>query len=365
MSTQTRAAILDVVAVEKNFGAFRAVDAVSLTVRRGEFITLLGPSGCGKTTMLRMIAGFEIPDAGTIAIDGRDVTRIPPYERPLGFVFQNLALFPHLTVAENIGFGLEVRKVAAAEQRTRIDDALQLVGLPGYGARRVHEMSGGQRQRVALARALVIRPAVLLLDEPLGALDLKLRRQLQLELKSLQQRTGTTFVFVTHDQEEALTMSDRIAVMNGGRIEQLDDAATIYNRPRTSFVAQFIGDTNLLEGRVARSDASGALVELPELALSVEATSEAKLREGQRVALSIRPENLKPAGAGAELAASVAGRVLDGVYAGAHHRYRIDVRGRPILIAVPARPDGGAPFAPGDAIEIGWERAAATLIAQE
>ncbi|MFM8991157.1 MAG: ABC transporter ATP-binding protein, partial [Alphaproteobacteria bacterium] len=237
--------VLEALEVEKNFGAFRAVDGVSLSVRRGEFLTLLGPSGCGKTTMLRMAAGFESPDRGTIRIEGADVTSVPPYSRELGFVFQNLALFPHLTVGENIAFGLEVRKVPVAEQARRIDESLQLVGLAGHAARRVHELSGGQRQRVALARALVIRPAVLLLDEPLGALDLKLRRQLQVELKGLQQRTGTTFVFVTHDQEEALTMSDRIAVMNEGRIEQLDDASAIYDRPRTRFVAQFIGDTNL------------------------------------------------------------------------------------------------------------------------
>jgi ABC-type Fe3+/spermidine/putrescine transport system ATPase subunit len=354
--------VLEALDVEKNFGAFRAVDGVSLSVRRGEFLTLLGPSGCGKTTMLRMAAGFESPDRGTIRIEGADVTGVPPYSRQLGFVFQNLALFPHLTVGENVAFGLEVRKVARAEQARRIEDSLQLVGLAGHAARRVHELSGGQRQRVALARALVIRPAVLLLDEPLGALDLKLRRQLQLELKGLQQRTGTTFVFVTHDQEEALTMSDRIAVMNEGRIEQLDDASAIYDRPRTRFVAQFIGDTNLFDGSVAAVDGGEARIDIPALGASVAMAAPAGLRAGDRVALSVRPENLRPAADGPGLAATLHGRVAAGVYAGTHHRFRIEARGRELLLALPARPDRPPPFALGDEVEVGWEASRATLI---
>src|SRR6185369_1153949 len=235
--------------VEKSFdGKTRAVDGVDLTVEPGEFFALLGPSGCGKTTTLRTIAGFEEPDAGRILIAGDDVTHTPAYRRDLGMIFQSYALFPHRTVAENVAFGLRMRGLNKGEIRQRVGQALRQVALEGYEDRRPAQLSGGQQQRVALARAIVIRPRVLLCDEPLAALDRKLRQSMQFELKQLQQQLGVTLIFVTHDQEEAMTVSDRIAVMNEGSIEQIGRPSEIYNRPRTRFVADFIGEINLLEG---------------------------------------------------------------------------------------------------------------------
>jgi len=237
--------------LRKTFGDVVAVDSVDLDIADGEFLTLLGPSGSGKTTVLRMIAGFELPTAGTIELGGEDVSQLPPFNRDVNTVFQDYALFPHLSVQQNVEYGLRVKKVAKDERRRRAAEALASVRLEGYGDRKPSEMSGGQRQRVALARALVNRPKVLLLDEPLGALDLKLREQMQVELKAIQRDVGITFVFVTHDQEEALTMSDRIAVFNAGRIEQVGTAAEVYERPATEFVAGFVGTSNLLRGEAS------------------------------------------------------------------------------------------------------------------
>ncbi len=246
--------------VTKRFGDFTAVDRVSLSVRAGEFLTLLGPSGCGKTTLLRLLAGFETPDEGTILLDGVDVTHQPPYRRSVNQVFQSYALFPHLTVRENIGFGLRMQKVEAADAAMRLREAIELVSLGEMTDRLPQQLSGGQRQRVALARAIVCRPKVLLLDEPLSALDAKLRHAMQLELKRLQRQLGMTFIFVTHDQEEALTMSDRIAIVNGGRIEQLGPAAEIYHRPVTPFAADFVGQANLLEADFVAANGFGVRV---------------------------------------------------------------------------------------------------------
>ena len=239
--------------LRKEFGSVVAVDGVDLDVLDGEFLTLLGPSGSGKTTVLRMIAGFELPSAGHIELGGVDVTNRPPFDRDVNTVFQDYALFPHMSVHDNVEYGLRVRKVERAERRRRVAEALERVRLDGYGDRRPSELSGGQRQRVALARALVNRPKVLLLDEPLGALDLKLREQMQVELKSIQRDVGITFVFVTHDQQEALTMSDRIAVFHAGQIEQIGSPAQVYERPQTEFVAGFVGTSNLLVGEAARA----------------------------------------------------------------------------------------------------------------
>ena len=233
--------------LRKNYGAVAAVDGIDLEIARGEFFTMLGPSGSGKTTTLRMIAGFERPDAGTIELGGRDVSGLPPFDRDVNTVFQDYALFPHMSVQENVEYGLRVKKVPKAERRLKAEEALALVRLEGYGDRKPAQLSGGQRQRVALARAIVNTPRALLLDEPLGALDLKLRQELQIELKQIQQELGMTFVYVTHDQEEALTMSDRIAVFNRGRIEQVGTPAEMYEHPATQFVAGFIGTSNILQ----------------------------------------------------------------------------------------------------------------------
>jgi putative spermidine/putrescine transport system ATP-binding protein len=238
--------------IEKRYGEVVAVAGIDLDVRDGEFFSMLGPSGSGKTTTLRMIAGFEQPTSGRVILHGRDVTRVPPFERDVNTVFQDYALFPHMTVGDNVGYGLMVRKVDKATRRERVAEALRMVRLPGYEGRRPNELSGGQRQRIALARALVNRPRVLLLDEPLGALDLKLREDMQIELKQIQQQVGITFIYVTHDQGEALTMSDRLAVFNNGRIEQLGAPAEVYERPTTRFVAGFVGTSNLITGEAAR-----------------------------------------------------------------------------------------------------------------
>jgi spermidine/putrescine transport system ATP-binding protein len=250
--------------VVKRFGEFLAVDSIDLEVQDGEFFSLLGPSGCGKTTTLRMIGGFEQPTSGLIELQGNDVTWLPAYRRNVNTVFQNYALFPHLTIYENVAFGLRRKGVKDSEVKSRVTDMLQLVELPGYERRKPNQISGGQAQRVALARALINKPAVLLLDEPLGALDLKLRKQMQVELKRIQQEVGITFIYVTHDQEEAMTMSDRIAVMNSGRFEQLGDPEQLYERPTTRFVAGFLGVSNLLRGTTDGTADGYALVRLAD-----------------------------------------------------------------------------------------------------
>jgi spermidine/putrescine transport system ATP-binding protein len=277
--------------VTKRFGSMTAVDAVDLQIRKGEFLTLLGPSGCGKTTILRLLAGFEVPTSGQILLEDKDVSGVPPYRRDVNQVFQSYAIFPHLTVADNIAFGLKMRGVSRAERYRRVIEALELVSLQGLGNRRPHELSGGQRQRVAFARALVCQPKVLLLDEPFSALDAKLRHAMQLEVKQLQRQLGITFVFVTHDQEEALIMSDRIAVINRGRIDQLGDATDIYHSPASAFTADFIGEANLLPSEVVHKNGISAQVRLAEgLELNVRSSA---INEGSRQALlSVRPEKI-------------------------------------------------------------------------
>ncbi len=277
--------------ITKRFGAFEAVSDVSLGIEAGEFLTLLGPSGCGKTTLLRLISGFEQPSAGTVWLGDADVTGLPPYRRPVNQVFQSYALFPHLDVAGNVGFGLRMQGVDSTEAKRRIGEAIGLVSLTGLESRRPHQLSGGQRQRVALARALVCRPQVLLLDEPLSALDAKLRIQMQLELKRLQRQLGLTFVFVTHDQEEALTMSDRIAVVNRGRIEQLGTPHEVYHRPATAFAATFVGETNLLAGEpCGRKD--GTLRVRLEGGLEISLPEERWPAGANRALVLIRPEKV-------------------------------------------------------------------------
>lgn len=277
--------------IKKNFDGEDVLKGVSLSIRQGEFLTLLGASGCGKTTTLRIIAGLENPDEGRVFLDGADVTEKAPNERDVNTVFQSYALFPHMTVAENIGYGLKLRKVPKGEIKKRVEKMLELVQLSGYGARRPSELSGGQRQRVAIARALINNPKVLLLDEPLGALDLQLRRAMQQELQRLQKKLGITFVYITHDQEEAINMSDRIAVMRDGRFEQIGTPDEIYNHPRTSYVATFVGNANILTGTVDRMAGEQALLLMGEGKALVDTRGE-RLTPGEKVTVAVRSENI-------------------------------------------------------------------------
>ncbi len=342
--------------VVKAFGqganAVRALDDVSVDIRKGEFFTLLGPSGCGKTTLLRLIAGFEMPTGGTILLDGADITTLPPNKRPVNTVFQSYALFPHLTVAQNIAFGLEMLGRPAAEVRARTEAMIALVKLEAMAGRKTSQLSGGQQQRVALARALAPQPKVLLLDEPLSALDLKLRQAMQIELKRLQTETGITFVFVTHDQEEALTMSDRIAVMSAGKIQQVGTAKEIYIRPKNRFVASFIGETNFLAG-TARAGAvaldAGVTVEVAGLAAEA----------GRRVTVAVRPEQLRIGAAGSGLAA----RVGDLVYFGTDTHCHLHLADGTALVARLQSPASGEPgLARGDAVGVAFAPCAAQVV---
>src|SRR3954462_312115 len=319
--------------VRKRFGDVAAVDGVDIQIQRGEFFTMLGPSGSGKTTCLRMIAGFERPDEGSIALAGSDVTNLPPAERDVNTVFQDYALFPHMNVAENVGYGLRVRKVAKPERAERVEEALALVRLEGFGDRRPSQLSGGQRQRVALARALVNRPRVLLLDEPLGALDLKLRQQLQVELKGIQSEVGITFVYVTHDQDEALTMSDRIAVMDGGHVLQVGSPRDVYEDPGSRFVAGFVGVSNLLELPVEKSDGDVLTLRLgPDDAIAGEQPGGAS--EGAIAIVTIRPERIALAARRADGDCHARGKVTESLYAGPTSRFVVELDGGGELMVV-------------------------------
>jgi putative spermidine/putrescine transport system ATP-binding protein len=322
--------------VARTFGTVRAVDGVSFSVEPGEFFAMLGPSGSGKTTCLRLIAGFDLPDAGHVLLDGQDVSDVPPYERSVNTVFQDYALFPHMNVLENVAYGPRVRKVAVNERNAHAREMLELVKLASFGDRRPGQLSGGQKQRVALARALINQPKVLLLDEPLGALDLKLREEMQIELRNLQRRLGITFVYVTHDQGEALSMSDRVAVFNQGRIEQMATARELYERPRTPFVARFVGGANVAEGEVA-----GKL-------------------SGSARPFAVRTENVqvldvgKPAPAGMLTAD---GTVLDVQYHGATSRWQVGLDiGGTFSATRNAADIVGLPTIPGARVRVAWAR---------
>ena len=348
--------------VTKRFGDFTAVDDLSLEVKEGEFFSLLGPSGCGKTTTLRMIGGFEEVTAGTVYVGGTDVTDLPPFKRATNTVFQNYALFPHLSVFENIAFGLRRRSTPKREIEHQVAFMLKLVELPGYEERRPNQLSGGQQQRVALARALVNNPRVLLLDEPLGALDLKLRKQMQVELKRIQSEIGITFIFVTHDQEEAMTMSDRIAVMRHGRIEQLGRPEELYERPATTFVAGFLGVSNLLDGEVVGG--GGDLVEV-RLADGTMVRAPATAANGEtRVRVGVRPEKLRATpGNGEGRAAgddtnSLNGTVLDASYVGVSTQYIVETAdGHKLTVYAQNLETSGASeaLADGQAVHLSWK----------
>jgi putative spermidine/putrescine transport system ATP-binding protein len=330
--------------LRKVFGQIVAVDGIDLDIADGEFFAVLGPSGSGKTTVLRMIAGFETPTEGTIELGGVDATRVPPFRRDVNTVFQDYALFPHMSVADNVAYGLRVRRVPKPERARRVAEALEMVRLPDLGARRPAELSGGQRQRIALARALINRPKVLLLDEPLGALDLKLREQMQVELKAIQRDVGITFVFVTHDQDEALTLCDRLAVMHDGRLEQVGAPEDVYERPATRFVAEFVGTSNVISGEVA-----GRLLGSPQ-------------------GVSVRPEKItvQPR-AGSRAAADgvvhLDGVVREVVYAGAATRVVVDVEPDLTLAALILNVEAGAArFSRGQPVTLSWDAAASRQV---
>jgi spermidine/putrescine ABC transporter ATP-binding subunit len=321
--------------ISKHFGGVRAVDDVSFDIRRGEFFSLLGPSGCGKTTLLRMLAGFEVPTTGEIFIDGQPMSAVPPNERPTNMVFQSYAIFPHLTVAENIAYGLRKKGLSKADMADTVNRALEMIKLPNYGDRGAHQLSGGQRQRVALARALVCRPKVLLLDEPLGALDKKLREEMQIELRALQRSVGITFVFVTHDQEEALTLSDRIAVMSRGRALQIDNATRLYEEPNCRTVADFIGSMNFFDGSVRAIDNGHALVDVGSVGDLRVPVGQQQVGPGAPVTVAVRPEKVHlewtaPNGT----ANAIAGQVGAEAYFGDRSHYFVEVPGLDRRVAV-------------------------------
>ncbi len=339
----------------KNFGDFIAVDDVSFAVRRGSFFSLLGPSGCGKTTILRMISGFERPTRGSVYIGGERVNEVPPNKRRTNLVFQNLALFPLKSVFENVAFGLKRRKVARQEIRTRVTQMLERVGLPGFENKAIHQLSGGQKQRVAIARCLVLEPTVLLLDEPLGALDLKLREHMKLELKKLQHRVGTTFIYITHDQGEAMTMSDQVAVMLKGRIEQIGAPDELYNAPASAFVAAFVGDSNRMQGQVASLSPERARVAVGPL--QIDGVPQPGLENRPDALVFVRPQNVvmrSEAESVPEGYQSFPGLVSEVIFEGAMYHYIVEIaEGYSIKVVLPQASHVRA-FGSGTRVQVAW-----------
>jgi mannopine transport system ATP-binding protein len=356
---------VNIAGVSKRYGAVRAVDNVSIEVRAGEFLSLLGPSGSGKTTLLMMIAGFESTTDGNIRVGQRDLTDVPPNERGIGMVFQKYALFPHMTVAQNIAFPLKMRKFDKAAIEERVRHALSLVRLDGYGERMPSQLSGGQQQRVAVARAIVFEPPVLLMDEPLGALDKKLREQLQIEIKSLQQRLGVTVIYVTHDQEEALTMSDRIAVMSNGGLEQVGTPVDLYDSPQSAFVADFIGKMSFIDGEWIGTGGNSGLVRVGEYgALPAVATPENSPVTAARrpVRAAVRPERFQILKRGHNPKTGLKGKIENTIFVGSYRTYLVSVGANLLQVQVPA--DGGSsPFGPGDSVEVVCDPGAVHLFA--
>jgi spermidine/putrescine transport system ATP-binding protein len=358
-------ALLDIRNVTRRFGAMTAVDNVSVSIESGEFFTLLGPSGCGKTTLLRMIAGFDMPDAGAILLEGRDMAGTAPERRPIHTVFQSYALFPHMTVSQNIAFPLKMAGRSQDEIQAKVKEALQRVHLEEKGAQFPHELSGGQKQRVALARSLVNQPRVLLLDEPLGALDAKLREEMQIELIALQRDVGVTFVFVTHAQSEALALSHRIAVMNAGRVEQLDEPSKIYGLPVNRFVADFIGKCNILNAEVMEASANGLRLEVKGLG-EVAAPTRDGVRRGEHGVLALRPEQVRIGGLESERDQKnqFSGRVHDLLYVGDVTTYIVELpNGTRLEALLPNSAPGRATFFEiGDAVDVSWRHDAGNFL---
>jgi putative spermidine/putrescine transport system ATP-binding protein/spermidine/putrescine transport system ATP-binding protein len=354
MASSTTNADVRFVQVEKKFDTATALHSLDLEIERGTLFALLGPSGCGKTTTLRLIAGFEQPTNGHVYIRGNDVTGVPAYKRSFGMVFQSFALFPHLTVAENVAFGLKMRNVAKPDITTKVTAALDLVELGKFADRYPRQLSGGQQQRVALARAVVFEPDVLLLDEPLSALDKMLREQMQVEIRHLQQRLKMTTVFVTHDQEEALTMADRVAVMKDGRIQQAGSPREIYDRPRTEFVATFLGASNILEATVKSKDATGAIIDIAGKMLRVDAPS---ADAGAKLRFALRPEKISVGGMGGDSQGGVAATVREAIYRGAQTFLYLDVNGMPVNALVQNAGVAPMDLAPGASVTLHWDNA--------
>jgi spermidine/putrescine transport system ATP-binding protein len=370
-SARADAPDIEFVEATKRFGEVVAVDRVSLSIEKGAFFSFLGPSGCGKTTSLRLIAGFEQPSEGAVYIGGTSVVGMPPHKRPVNMVFQHYALFPHMTVSDNIGYGLRQRapKPPRAEIAARVDETLEMVRLSGYGERRIWELSGGQQQRVALARALINQPTVLLLDEPLAALDRKLRREMQIELQTLQRDVGITFVLVTHDQEEALSMSDRICIMRDGRIVQTGSPRDLYDEPINRYVADFVGKTNFFTGEVVETDGSKASVRTESGAVleGRKATGAGPLARGNRASIAVRPELIVvgPAQAsGIEADVTVAGQVKNRIFLGEHTEYLIGTEGfGDVLVLSPKFVESRqGSFSPGEAVTVGWKNETALAL---
>ena len=356
--------------VSKRFGTVTALERADLVVEPGLLLSLLGPSGCGKTTTLRIIAGFEAPDTGRVVIDGRDMSLLPPNRRGLGMVFQNYSLFPHMTVGENIAFGLKMARTEAGEIGRRVGEMLDLVHLPGHEERFPHQLSGGQQQRVALARSLVTNPSVLLLDEPLGALDKNLRENMQFELRRIQRTLGITTILVTHDQEEALTLSDRVVVMNEGRILQVGTPSDVYEYPRTRFVSEFLGTSNLFEGSLEARNGGGFrefTVRFGERAVALRVTAGDEVAAGPAM-MAVRPEKITPSEHRPERGNVLEGEVLGHVFRGSYHAYEVTLAGReaPVFVYSQARSrSGDRVFRPGQRVHVSWNEEDSVVLTRD
>lgn len=348
-------------AISKDYGKSVAVENLDLSIKKGEFFSLLGPSGCGKSTTLRMLAGFVKPTQGRIHVNGRDVTALPPEARDIGIVFQNYAIFPHMTVFDNIAFGLVERKLPRAEIKQKVDAALAEVGMTGYEDRYERELSGGQKQRVALARVLVIEPEILLLDEPLSALDKKMREEMKFWIKNIQKSIGITTIYVTHDQSEALTMSDRIAVMDQGRVLQIGSPVEIYEQPASRFIAEFIGESNLLKGIVSKLDGATCAISIGDVTVPGRLPTNATISLGQDIALLVRPETIRLHPIDDEELPKLTGTVSETIYQGSVVRYRIETAGQQMMVEIANRSDLPK-LDTGDTVAAYWDAKSGVVI---